>query len=132
MKHNLRSASYGVTALVVLTAMSVSALPGAAQAAAPATAADSEIVAQLKGRDNGARDDRLKVTYDAKAAGAGVKLFRLEAGERTLVSEGVLDDAGRCPFVVEDLNGKRRTEYVARIAATDEEPAQTTNRRRVR
>ena len=49
-----------------------------------------------------------------------------------LAAEGVLDDGGKCRFVVADENGRHRTRYVAKVLATETTNAEWTNLKRVR
>lgn len=87
----------------------------------------------LKGEDNGKRADRVRLNSISQDAGREARLIRLEgSGERTIVATATLNDKGNARFVVADRNGRRYTKYLARIPATDTEPAQTSNRLRVR
>lgn len=74
----------------------------------------------LRGKNNGARDDRLRVLAISQAAGAEVRLFRRQDGEWVEVASGVLNDKGNARFVVDDLNGRRYTKYLARVRETDD------------
>ena len=74
----------------------------------------------VRGKNNGARDDRIAVRAINLAAGAEVRLFRRQDGELVKVASGVLDDKGNARFVVEDLNGRRYTKYVARVRETED------------
>jgi hypothetical protein len=74
----------------------------------------------LRGKDNGARDDRLKANAISNAAGAEVRLFRRQDGEWIKIASGVLNDKGNATFVADDLNGRGRTKYLARVPETED------------
>jgi hypothetical protein len=98
-----------------------------------ATVDREPIVAKLKGKNNGAKADRLRVVTDAAAAGATVKLWKFnKKGNRVLVDEGTLGAKGKRGFVVPDNNGRGFTQYVAKVLRTSDTKGDNTNRRRVR
>lgn len=91
------------------------------------------IVAKLGGKNNGAKDDVLKVNAPSKAAGATVKLWKFNKnGKKVLVGESVLNGKGNKKFTVADKNGKKFTKYVAKVLKTDDTKADTTNKKAVR
>ncbi|MCW2764887.1 MAG: hypothetical protein JWO11_846 [Nocardioides sp.] len=85
----------------------------------------------LLGTNNGAKADKLVVNAPAKAKGAVVKLFKIVAGKRKLVSTDVLDSQGDRRFTVADKNGAKKTTYVAVVQRTATTKADTTNKKSV-
>lgn len=129
-----------VRAAVVMTLVALATVSVAATAALGSIDADpcasarcSPVTPALQGRDNGKLADRLRLNSISRDAGREARLIRLEGeGERTLMATATLNDKGNARFVVDDLNGRRYAKYLAKIPATDTEPARTSNRIRVR
>ena len=91
------------------------------------------IVAVLKGHDNGAKDDKLKVSTDKVAEGATVKLYKINKnGKKVLVDEGTVNKYGNAKFVAADKNGNKVTKYVAKVLKTAANKAAKTNVKKVR
>jgi len=134
MNHIRQTSSVAIAALIAVAPLLLSGHGGAANAVEPRT---TPIVLKLTSPgDNGARDDRMDVKGPRVASGADVKLFRAnpKTGQkhRPAAAEGVLDERGDCHFVVDDLNGKKVTRYVAKVLKTDETNAGWTNFKGVR
>ena len=70
---------------------------------------------RLNGRDNGPKDDHLKVNAAPGSAGKTVKLFKIKNGVRKVIAKAVLNDKGDYRFTVADKNGNKRTKYVAKV-----------------
>lgn len=86
----------------------------------------------LQGRNNGARDDRLKANADSVAEGAAVTLYRkTKAGAWRQVDAGFLNAKGNKKFQVNDRNGKRKSAYKAVVRPTDD-TRRGVDRKRVR
>ncbi|GAA2155564.1 hypothetical protein GCM10009844_42820 [Nocardioides koreensis] len=101
--------------------------------AAPAPSGPSDIVAVLKGKSNGAKDDKLKVHTDKVAEGATVKLWKFNKnGKKVLVDEGTVNKWGNAKFVAADKNGNKVTKYIAKVLGTDANKAAKTNTKKVR
>ena len=91
------------------------------------------VTAKLKGSDNGAKADKLKVTAPAKAAGAVVKLFKIKAnGKKVLVKKCTLNAEGDKKFKVADKNGRNKTKYIAKVKKTATTKGGQTNKKSVR
>ncbi|NHC23440.1 hypothetical protein G6553_09690 [Nocardioides sp. IC4_145] len=90
------------------------------------------IVAKLTGNNNGVKQDVLKVKTRKIAAGATVKLFRVVNGKQKLVKTATLNKNGAKTFRVADKNGKKFTNYIAKVAKQDAHKGTTTNKKRVR
>ncbi|WP_121255008.1 hypothetical protein [Nocardioides ferulae] len=78
-----------------------------------------EPVAQLKGKNNGAKPDKLRVKATVVPEGTKVKLFKFVNGKRKAVTTGTTNANGVVKFKVADRNGKKFTKYVAKVAKTD-------------
>ncbi len=97
-----------------------------------------QLLAKTKGRNNGAKDDRvtIKTAPRGVSAGAVVKLFKVRNNQtgyaKSLVATGRLDKGSKVTFVVKDKNGNRKTRYFARIKPTKTSPAQRSNNRGLR
>lgn len=102
------------------------------KATTPPPTQPEPIVAKLTGSNNGAKQDVLKVKTRKIAAGATVKLFRIQNGKRTLVKTATLNKNGAKTFRVADRNGKKFTNYIAKVAKQDAHKGDTTNKKRVR
>ncbi len=74
----------------------------------------------VRGRNNGARDDRIAVRAIKSAAGAEAHLFRRKNGELVKIATKVLNDKGNARFEVSDLNGRAYTKYIAKVEATED------------
>lgn len=90
--------------------------------------------ATLKGRNNGGRDDRLKVVAGtAKAAGAAVRVFKFKKnGNRVFVRGAILGANGKVRVVIPDKNGRKDTKYVAKVKPTAKTVKDWTNKKHVR
>ena len=124
------------SAVAVLASVSSLGLPLGGGAAVASAAGSSVAVAStgeecpqarcsipglvVRGRNNGARDDRVAVRAISLAAGAEAYLFRREDGELVEVASTVLNNKGNARFEVADLNGRSYTKYVAKVLATEE------------
>ena len=92
-----------------------------------------EINAVLTGLDNGAANDRLKVTTKRKAAaGATVRLFKKVRGVKVLVKTKKLNEFGAVRFIAIDRNGKNRTDYFAIVTRTDKTKGDRSNNKTIR
>ena len=90
-------------------------------------------VMSLRGRDNGARADRLLLRTGRFAAGDRVRLVKVRAHRRNIVvARTRLNEFGNARFVIEDRNGRRRTQYRAFLLPTDDRARAVSNRRVVR
>ena len=79
----------------------------------------ARIAVALKGRSNGARDDRVKAIAPGKARGAEVRLLKkTRSGRLQLVQVKQLNRRGDRRFVVHDRNGRRFTQYVVKVRPT--------------
>jgi hypothetical protein len=116
-------------------------LPASSNAATATVAVNAEeppaepvsIVAKLKGKNNAGKADKLKVVAPKKAAGATVKLMKFKKnGKKVVVAQGVLNAKGDKGFKVADKNGKKLTQYIAKVMKTDDTKGTKTNRRKVR
>ncbi|CAN5359967.1 hypothetical protein BH09ACT12_BH09ACT12_24960 [soil metagenome] len=131
----------GVQATPTITASWVKTQRGSAE---PFVFTDSETVPlnvpepvtpaiALKGRNNGASDDRLVVDGSRIIAGEQVRVVRLRKGKRNLVvGQGVADARGNLRLTVKDANGRKLSMYRAAVGGTDEHTRAVSNRRRVR
>lgn len=89
--------------------------------------------AQLTGKNNGAKKDKLQVVAgNSKAAGATVDLFRRTGSGDELIGTKTLNKSGNVKFKVADKNGKKVTKYYAVIAATDHTLADRTPIKKVK
>jgi hypothetical protein len=70
---------------------------------------------RLDGHGNGAADD--KVTANAKNNAAGLTAVLYRAGKK--IASHKLNSTGNYQFLVGDVNGKKATKYVVKVAATD-------------
>ena len=102
-----------------------------------------DIIAKLKGKNNGGKNDRLKVVINAEdriaAAGAKVKLIRVDvkklgSGKKSkkVIQTKTLGADGRVEFVAKDLNGRANTKYFARVMATAKSNMARANNRNIR
>jgi hypothetical protein len=90
------------------------------------------IVARLRGNNRGNRDV-LKVNAPTRAAGATVRLQKkTRNGWRQVGATKSLNALGNKSFSVRDRNGNRVTVYRAKVAATSDTRADTTNKVRRR
>ncbi|MFC5177409.1 hypothetical protein [Nocardioides taihuensis] len=100
---------------------------------APITWVKKTIEVQLKGKDNGGKDDVLTVDGPKSAAGATVKLYKVKAdGSKKLLKTSTLNGKGNKQFTVNDKNGNDKTKYVAKVSATDTTKKATSNKKSVR
>ncbi|WP_394289210.1 Ig-like domain-containing protein [Microbacterium sp.] len=93
-----------------------------------------KIVAALKARNNGDQSDVLRVVTNREAAGATVRIYRWNPGQKkkTRIRTGTINQAGKQRFVIPDRNGNKRTKYVAIVLKTDDTTRAKTNKKRVR
>ena len=89
----------------------------------------SDIVAKTKGRNNGAKADRVNVKVAVlapgnieDAQGATIRLFKVKGNKtgnkKTRVGTKTLDGR-KVTFRIKDRNGNKKTRYFARVSATD-------------
>ncbi|MEI5675307.1 MULTISPECIES: Ig-like domain-containing protein [unclassified Nocardioides] len=91
------------------------------------------VSATLRGSKAASRKDQVTVTAPRTAAKARVVLYRVQGSKRIAVARGVLSGKGTVDLAVRDRNGKRKkTTYVAVVAATGTTFAAQTNTVRVK
>lgn len=98
----------------------------------PPTDVKQTIIAKLTGSNNGGKRDVVKVKTRKVAAGAKVKLFRLQNGKRKLMQTATLNKNGAKTFRIGDKNGKGFTTYVAKVQPQKAHKGDLTNQKRVR
>ncbi|MEI5676084.1 MULTISPECIES: glycosyl hydrolase [unclassified Nocardioides] len=87
---------------------------------------------KLRNLANG-RDRALITTAGAnRANGAVVRVYRVKKGKLVLVKRGKLNAKGRTALTIRDRNGRAKTTYVVKVAATADTQAATSKRASVR
>ncbi|GGO71394.1 Ig-like domain-containing protein [Nocardioides deserti] len=90
------------------------------------------IVAKMNGKNNGGKRDVIRVKTWKVAAGAKVKVFRIQNGNRKLMQVGRLNKQGGKWFRIGDKNGRKFTKYVAKVVPQPAHKGDMTNVKRVR
>ena len=88
------------------------------------------IVATLRG--NGGGKDTLRVSTTPRAKRAIATLFKVVNGTKQQIGQKALNNRGKATFTKRDLNGKRVTKYVVKVAPTNNTKGDRSNTAKVK
>ncbi len=104
-----------------------------ASATPPRPPGKSKVIAELLGKNNGGKADRLRVRTSPAAERARVRLFsRVPGHKKVLVKTKRLNSAGATRFWARDTNGRRITKYFVKVSTTATTKRDRSTTRRLR
>ena len=98
----------------------------------PTPGGKADVLAKLKGKNNGPARDRVKVVTKPQANGARVKLFTRTNGQKVLLKTATLNGSGKKVFIRPDANGDALTKYWVVVRGTDDTRRARSNTKKIR